>query len=370
MFLTVSNLAHYLIGRGLLSAKTVVDGDFVAVEAGRRNRNYKVLVRSGTSLFLKQIKSQDAAAISTLQREAACYRMAQNTPSYQPMAQAMSRMVDHDAARHCLILEMLPAAENLTEYAARTNSFPVEIGKLLGRQLAACHGAVRERALYADELAVFPRLPPWILSYHNSAATMPPDLSGGAIRVGHILRQYPDMCASLDRLRREWRYDSLIHGDMKWDNCLVYTDTSGARSLKIIDWELVDYGDACWDIGSVFQSYLTSWIFSMPLMQEHAPERLMAKAAFPLDAMAPSIGAFWRSYVESAAIPPWSASQRLIRSIEYGAARLVQTAYESLYMSHAMTNHGAALLQVAQNILRDPAGAADSLLGLKQEMAA
>jgi hypothetical protein len=37
MYLTADNLAHYLISSGLISATSVVDGDYTVVETGRRN---------------------------------------------------------------------------------------------------------------------------------------------------------------------------------------------------------------------------------------------------------------------------------------------------------------------------------------------
>ena len=38
MFLTASNMAHYLLARGTIPPAVVVDGDFMVIEAGRRNR--------------------------------------------------------------------------------------------------------------------------------------------------------------------------------------------------------------------------------------------------------------------------------------------------------------------------------------------
>lgn len=367
MFLTVSNLVHYLIARGLVSATSVVNGDFKVVEVGRRNRNYKVIQAASPGLFVKQIKSFDAMAISTLQREAACYRIASGNPAYSALAAVMTRLVEHDATRHCLIVELIPDGENLNEYYARTGSFPAATGAMLGAHLGACHRTLRGRPLQAEEMATFPRLAPWILSYHHSHTFPAGSLSGGTLKLQEIVRRYPDLHYNLDRLRHHWNYDSIIHGDMKWDNCLVYPAADGDLKLKIIDWELVDYGDACWDVGGIFQSYLTSWIYSMPLTSETTPERLVSAAGLQLESLQPAIRAFWRSYREAAGIPPHHAAHTLIRAIEYGAARMVQTAFESLFFSQVMTPHAATLLQVSLNILRNPKEAAQALYGLREE---
>ena len=52
MYLTATNLANYLINRDIITAASVVDGDLAVVEAGRRNRNFKVIRRSNPSLFV------------------------------------------------------------------------------------------------------------------------------------------------------------------------------------------------------------------------------------------------------------------------------------------------------------------------------
>lgn len=367
MFLTVTNIVHYLLERGVVSPATVVNGQFTAIEAGRRNRNYRIVLGDAAGLFVKQINTFDAMAISTLHREAACYRIARDNPAYADLRALMTRFIDHDATRHCLIVELLDGAENLNEYFARTRSFPAHIAQRIGSGLGGCHRAVQGRPLQSDELATFPRYTPWILSYHHGHTFPAGSLSGGAVQVAEVIRRHPELYANFDRLRSEWRYDAIIHGDMKWDNCLVCPDGAGGQTIKIIDWELVDCGDACWDVGGFFQSFLTSWIYSMPIPYETAPQRLVSGAAHSLDAMQPAISAFWRGYREGAAIPGELVTATLKRSIEYCAARMVQTAFESLFSSPTVNNHATSLLQVALNILRDPKEAASALFGLEME---
>ncbi|BBL70811.1 phosphotransferase [Methylogaea oryzae] len=370
MFLTASNLAHYLAARGTLAAGAIVDGDFMVVEAGRRNRNFKVIRKTGAGLFVKQIKQFDAMAISTLQREAACYRLARQHGDYANLAAIMPSFIDHDANRHCLIVELLPSSENLSEYHMRRKTFPAEIGTMLGEALGGYHKILRGKPLSQEDLANFPRQPPWILSFHQHSGNVAPgSVSGGAMQVGEIVRRYPDLQYNLERLRGHWQYNSIIHGDMKWDNCIVYPGADDALRFKIIDWELVDYGDACWDIGGILQSCLSHWILSMPLERETSPDRWVEQAAYRLESLHPAIRAFWQSYRETSGIDARHAYPYLLRSIEYGAARMVQTAFESLYYAKEMTRLGATLLQVSQNILRDPKEAASALYGFGREAA-
>ena len=49
-----SEVATYLLRRGLISEACIVDGDFQVVDASRRNRNFKAISKAGPSYMLKQ----------------------------------------------------------------------------------------------------------------------------------------------------------------------------------------------------------------------------------------------------------------------------------------------------------------------------
>ena len=104
--------------------------------------------------------------------------------------------------------------------------------------------------------------------------------------------------ALLDAIGAEWRFDSLIHGDMKWDNVLVFPTPAGL-DFRIVDWEMADCGDAGWDVGAVLQSFFSVWIMSMPIGSGLPPEAYIGMASQPLEAMRPVLKAFWQSYAST-----------------------------------------------------------------------
>ena len=67
---------------------------------------------------------------------------------------------------------------------------------------------------------VFPRRAPWILSFHKVAPQMLQNVSGGNQQLLQLLHRYPEFGRILDQLASEWKFESLIHGDIKWDNCV------------------------------------------------------------------------------------------------------------------------------------------------------
>lgn len=371
MILSTANLAHYLIDRGLVPVSGVVDGDLVVVEVSRRNRNFKVLRSEGPGCFVKQAQDWQPYSVETLHREARCHRLAAEDPDFAALADLLPRLLHYDAPRCVLVTELLPEAETLAEYHARHGRFPLEMAERLGVLLGTYHRRAGARARQAGPDAAFPRTPPWILSVldHNPSHLGP--VSAGAARLLGILQRYPEFRAGLDAVRVEWRHDALIHGDMKWDNCLVLPGEGPAGGgIRVVDWELADFGDPCWDVGSLFQAYLSSWILSMQVPNDARPEQLLGAAQFPIERMQPAMGTFWRSYAATLGADAAAAEELLRRSMLYAAARMVQTAWEHTAQAPQVSTHVVCLLQLALNVLARPGDAVRHLLGIEGRRAA
>jgi len=59
-----------------------------------------------------------------------------------------------------------------------------------------------------------------------------------------------------------------------------------------------------------------------------------------------------------------AANRSLLRSVRYGAARLVQTAFEQMHTSMQLTGNIVCFLQLSLNILQRQEEAAAQLLGI------
>src|SRR5262245_22890572 len=126
MYLTVSNLPHYLISKNLITARSVVEGNFSVLEVGRRNRNFKVLRRRLPGMFIKQAKSGEYEAVLTLQREALFYSRVQRFGAYEALRPLMPGMIHFDAARNALIIDCVAGAESLAEHYQRQGGYSRE----------------------------------------------------------------------------------------------------------------------------------------------------------------------------------------------------------------------------------------------------
>jgi aminoglycoside phosphotransferase (APT) family kinase protein len=236
----------------------------------------------------------------------------------------------------------------------------------MGKMLATIHRVTRTEGYIGKTSPISAARPPSVLSIHRPEPRIFYDISSANVQLIKTVQRSAPLCQALDELRQGWRAQALIHCDIKWDNCIVFARPASKRMtrLKIVDWELARLGDTCWDVGSAFANYLSFWLFSIPITGEAPPDRFMELAWYPLESMQPAIRSFWQSYVRTMVLDAVNSDEWLLRAVKYGAARLVQTAYEQMQMSIHLTGNVVCLLQLSLNILQRPREAMVHLLGL------
>ena len=177
MFLTAENVVHYLIGRGLLSASAVMDGDVLVVPSQRRNRNFRVQRRSPElSLFVKQVATLIPETATGMRREHEVYSLAKSGELAPDVAKLMLDLLDYDPRRHVLVLRFLPLAESLNTFHARERSFPPELGALQGAALRSFHQNGRRILTASSRLSHLPGTIPWVFQIPHEAEKVMPSM--------------------------------------------------------------------------------------------------------------------------------------------------------------------------------------------------
>ncbi len=363
MYLNAGNVLHYLWGRGLVSARKINDGDYMVIELVRRNRNFKVVNRCGEGLFVKQVGQWTKQSVATLRLEAHCYELVHQVSELSMFVNLLPRFKCYDNQQSILITELLNG-ESLASYYLRMGQFPPLVTSQLGTALGQCHlvGTICSQCNGHDQ---FPRTKPWILQLHKVPLHRAEGLSEGQRRLQRIVRQHSDFGRILDSLAAEWKFETLVHGDIKWDNCMV-VDLEKGREARLVDWELADIGDPGWDVGGIFSAFLSLWIESIPFGPKVSVEAAVGAARFPIESMQLLIRLFWSAYCSAAQIKTAAVPNLLRQAVLFCGARLVQTAHEYVQDVEELTQLALFLLQSSLNILASPEEAATELLGLPQ----
>jgi phosphotransferase family enzyme len=366
MLLNSDSVVHYALQKGFLDFDSVVDGDLTVVEAPRRNRNFKLKQQHHAGLFVKQVQQLEPQAMATLKRENGCYSMTRDIPELASLAKLLPKFHAYDPVRHVLVLELLNGYETLAEYHYRLGAFPVEVATLLATTLGDYHRETREKLDKSSHVSEFPKTPPWALSIHHQRPEWFQSLSGANAHLLQIVKQYEQFASTLDVLRGQWHFGGLIHGDMKWDNCLIRAsiDATHKPEIKIVDWEMADLGDPLWDVAALLQAYLSHWIIAMPITPGATIEQNIAASPWRLETIQLPMRALWHTYRDVAAMPTDERKPLLLRTIRYAAARMIQTAYETLSFATQVNANALYLLQVSMNVLLNPEDATHELFGI------
>ena len=357
--LAQSEVAQYLLDHGFVAAAAIVDGDMRVVLASRRNRNFKVISDAGPSYLLKH--GLGAGKTATIEHESKVYEYLGSTPHYAGLRGYLPRYYSFDADRSTLILELLPDAVDFRQYHVRRGRFPTTIAAQLGAALSLLHAGGQPSAT-----AGFHARTPWALSLHQPGLDLFREASNANLRLIRILQNTPAFPRMLDELRQGWRVNSLIHHDIKWDNCLILSRSRAEDTpkLRIVDWEFAGWGDSAWDVAGVFSNYMSVWLSSIPISGLEPPDRFLDLAAYPLDRMQPAILAFWSAYVTSIGLRGAESQDFLLRAVRYSGARMAQTAFEQMQPFTQLTGNVICLLQLGLNIMERPHEAAAHLLGI------
>jgi hypothetical protein len=354
-----TTLVPFLTARGLLPPDAPLDEQLEIEDASRRNRSLKLLRQTASGYLVKQdgVAGQQVGVA----HEAAIYGLLAQASALAPF---LPRCLGYDPSEGALVIELLPDAVDLSRYHQQLSRFPAGLAAELGAALAALHRIPLDTA-HADVLGNAQRLP-WVLRLDAPDSSMLFDSSAADLQLVALLQRAGDLAPLLDELRRDWRATALIHHDVKWDNIIVLPagpKRSGPR-IRLVDWELAGVGDPCWDAGGALSAYLSCWLLSIPITGDEPPDRYLELARYPLAKMQGALRAFWRSYSAGMGLKGAEASAWLLRTVRYGAARLLQTAYEHTHSASQLGGSLAVMLQLSLNIMRRPREAAAQLLGL------
>jgi 5-methylthioribose kinase len=363
--ITIDNVTPYLIHHGFLDTESIVNNDFKILDASKKNRNLKIIRKHNVSYLLKQANIPSSHSKKTIQREASIYTLAQQNSEFKSFAAIVPRIFKFDVQLDLLITELITNGEPLNKYIYGTSrmEFPNFLAATLGDVIANYHRT------FVNHIESFRFLP---MAFHSSFYMFHPGpgvlagLSSANLKLLKLIQKYSEFSNHFESLVNNWRVQTLIHGDIRWDNILLLfsNDHNESVQIKLVDWEFADFGDPAWDIGCVFHDFVTFWLYSLRITGNESTEALLTHAQLPLPHIQSAIRVFWYTYTKALGIDNRESNELLYRSTKYCALRLLHTVYESSYDETELSNISVYMVQLSTNILKDPDFAVTQLLGI------
>jgi hypothetical protein len=295
---------------------------------------------AGWGLFVKQAATLAGLSASALSNEAQCYRLASVEPWRQRLSELMPRYVDYDSCCSTLIVEWIPQAQTLTECARNASLNHEDLAEDLGTKLGQFHRVSDRNLLSKWDL---PRRRPAVFSIPDELEHQIPYLSPATIQVLAAARSDRDLMQSITELRREWRFEHLIHGDIRGANVLVFESEGHRLAFRLIDWELADVGDAAWDVAGVVQHALLHWLESV----WHDPSAWEV----PWEVARRWVQSFWEAYAQAREFDEGKAIEEYRRVTRFAGMRLLQSALEHAYEADTLNAMARHLLEWGRRIL-------------------
>ncbi len=361
--LTLETAVPFLRERGLMAERSIVAGRVVVRDVSRRNRAFTVRTDGGAGFFLKQ--RRPGARPQLLSAEARVYQWLEALPDAPRLRPFLPPWCGFDSASETLILGLVDDSSGLGDLQWMRRRLPARIGAAIGSAVGRLHRVTSAALGRYPADAPPPEASARYLQLHRPTLQTFVQSSAGTMQLIRMIQQSRELSDALDALERGWRPDAVIHADLRLDNFRIRsTEPHGAIGVTIVDWETAGVGDACWDTGTFFGGCLYSWLLSAPITRDSPPQAFVALARLALPPMQPAMRRFWHSYTREIALADEERAERLVRTVRYAGARLVQHAFEEVQRTTRTNALAVYLLQLGLNIMQRPVDAAQRLFGL------
>jgi hypothetical protein len=239
------------------------DEEPTVVVCGGRNWNLSVGNGIIGSFHVKFPPEDAATSDNPVRREVEFYTLRQGRAS-GVANRFLPRLIACDPDWPFLALEALGGATPLWEQIRASRLKSGGLLECVGGALGIFHSDLVESA---PQWATQPAASPWVMNAHRPGIQAFATLSPATRQLLTILQSSVGFPDHLDDLRPRWKPQTLIHGDLRSDNILVFPPNPGSEyvvdQIRFIDWETVCFGDPAWDVAAVLQDMAFFWICSM-----------------------------------------------------------------------------------------------------------
>jgi aminoglycoside phosphotransferase (APT) family kinase protein len=302
----------------------------------------------------------DSETQTAIKREAYFYKYVY-AQGNKRLANLLPEFYYFDQEQCILVTEMIPEAENARSYYFRSKNFSARLASSIGYILGILHSCTETE--HTNTLNQFRSTHEWKAPNYLRLDALK-HLSSASMSVLNILQEYPEFSQVFEDISNNWKEETIIHNDIRFDNFLIYGLKNSKKKVKLIDLELACVGDPRWDVASIFGEFLFQWVLSMPIVPDVHPQEYMKMAVYRIQTMRPAMRSFWITYNRTRGFEDFISNQFLLSSMSYVSMKLINSAFEVTDSVSKISNNIICLLQMSSNIFRRPVDAIRNLLGI------
>ncbi len=349
MRLTIKNISAFLMEKGLLKPKSVVDGDFMVTQTQNRNAIFKIHIKNNKSLFVKQLVNFDPQNTYFLQKDATCLWLIKNEKTFANLAQYVPEYYGYDPEKQVLIVEYLPEAKNLEEVYQTQEGMSPALLKQAAKIMSSFHFKLEEQTMTNRAVQFFMRQLPWTFQFALSPESNAMSMYGQSPVVDYLKKNESFLNLMKDN-GKLYEVSSLIHGDIKGVNFILQNEQDPS-TLKIIDWELSDIGDPLWDVAGFIQSLFVSQIIKHTAATPYQASNNLSEVQMTQNLE--EIKILWETYSQLQKFDTASNSKALNKTIKFAGMRLIQTAFEHNMNSQQLQANVIKILQISHSLMQN-----------------
>jgi Phosphotransferase enzyme family len=369
--LTIESVVPYLLDHGLIDPTWIIDGELRIGSVSRRNRNYKVEGPGGKGFLVKQPDHPRVGSSETLRRELTFRRFVRDNSQAASVSGLIPPLIEDDWEEGMSVYELISDVDSISSLltAPICESALADAMQMFGRALGSVHRVFRLTEWEVDSYPMSLSLkPPWPLGLLRPEPWLLERSSAANHQMLRILQETEGLDDRFRTLSSQWQADTLVHGDIRFDNVLLRrncaNDRAGPSDVWLVDWEMVQAGDPAWDLAGALQDFMVLWVSSIPLSETCSLDQSVRNARIRLGDVQAAIRTLWTGYLGSAGLKSPEASTFLLRAVAYSVARLFQSVYELSQSENTLSGQAILLLQLGVNLLADPACGQVQLYGV------
>lgn len=311
-----------LVAAGIIDATSVVEGDLAVRDVSRSNR---VLIVEPADVVVKIGLPERLGDQGSAERERSLLLALAERTADAPVPSCV--WADGDM----VVTVRVRPGDTIADrrHGPRWTNEPY----LFGEAVARAHALVR----VAADLDL-PCRPPWVLDGLGDDSPEFITADENMTKLRDHLRADEVLVAALASASRAWGGDTLLHGDVRWDNALVETIDDRDR-VVLVDWEFVDRGDPAWDVaGGLADAFI-----DLVRTSDVDTDDVAAATA----AVGPYAQRFLSGYASVAGGPAPFDTVLL-------AARIVQAAFQHVAWQRTGAEAGRQFAEFAGRLVRTP----------------